>query len=48
MTKKRNLKNNKFQKLGKYKTSKKKIIIDLWNFINTKNKNVIIKKIGIS
>lgn len=41
-------KNNKFQKLGKYKTSKKKIIIDLWNFINTKNKNVIIKKIGIS
>lgn len=41
-------KNNKFQKLGKYKTSKKKIIIDLWNFINTRNKNIIIKKIGIS
>ena len=41
-------KNHEFKKLGNYRTTKKKIIIDLWNFINTKSKNVFIKKIGIN
>jgi len=41
-------KNKKFLELGKIKTKNKKIIIDLWNFINTNNKNIVIKKVGIS
>ncbi len=41
-------KNQKFAKLGSYKTKKQKIIIDLWNFINTKNKKISVKKIGIN
>jgi UDPglucose 6-dehydrogenase len=41
-------KNNKFQKLGKYKAKQKKVIIDIWNFIETNKKNIIIRKIGIS
>jgi len=41
-------KNKIFNKLSNIKTNKKKIIIDLWNYINTKNKKVIVKKIGIN
>lgn len=41
-------KNEKFSQLGKIKSNKKKIIIDLWNSINTNNKNILIKKVGIS
>ena len=41
-------KNNKFLKIGKLKSHKKKVIIDLWNFINSNNKNILIRKIGIS
>lgn len=41
-------KNNKFKKLGYHKTNKKKIIVDLWNFINSKNKKIFVKKVGIS
>ena len=40
-------KNEKFLQLGKIKTKNKKIIIDLWNYINTNNKNIAIKKVGI-
>ncbi len=41
-------KNNKFKNFSSYQTNKKKIIIDLWNFIKSKNKKVFIKKVGIS
>lgn len=41
-------KNKKFSQLGKIKSNKKKIIIDLWNSINTNNRNILIKKVGIS
>ena len=41
-------KNRYFNKISNIKTHKKKIIIDLWNYVNTKNKKIIIKKIGIS
>ena len=41
-------KNKFFNKLSNIKTNKKKIIIDLWNYINTKNKKVIVKKIGVN
>jgi UDPglucose 6-dehydrogenase len=41
-------KNEKFSQLGKIKSNKKKIIIDLWNSIDTNNKNILIKKVGIS
>jgi UDPglucose 6-dehydrogenase len=41
-------KNKIFNKLSNIKTNKKKIIIDLWNYINTKNKKVIVKKIGVN
>jgi len=40
--------NTKFKKIEKLKINKKKIIIDLWNYINIKNKKVILKKIGIN
>jgi UDPglucose 6-dehydrogenase len=41
-------KNTYFKKLENLKTNKKKIIIDLWNFIKINKKNIILKKIGIS
>lgn len=41
-------KNNKFKKLGKYQTTQKKVIIDIWNFMTTSNKNIIIRKIGVN
>ncbi|WP_075484597.1 nucleotide sugar dehydrogenase [Candidatus Pelagibacter communis] len=40
--------NSKFKKLEKIKYSKKVLIIDLWKFLNFKNKKVILKTIGIS
>ena len=30
------------------KSNKKKVIIDLWNFLNIKQKNIIINKVGLS
>lgn len=41
-------KNKKFKKIEKLKPNNKKIIIDLWNYINLKKNNIILKKIGIS
>jgi len=41
-------KNNKFKKIEKFNTNKKKIIIDLWNYININKKNILLKKIGIN
>ncbi len=41
-------KNQRFRKLGNFKSKNKKIIIDLWNFIKSNQNNTIIKKIGIS
>lgn len=41
-------KNDRFKKIEKFKTNNKKIVIDLWNFLNIKNKNILVKKLGIS
>jgi UDPglucose 6-dehydrogenase len=41
-------KNNKFKELERFSTNTNKIIIDLWNYINTNKKNIILKKIGIN
>jgi UDPglucose 6-dehydrogenase len=41
-------KNPKFKKISQYRSNKKKIIIDLWNYIPTKNKFVDFIKLGIS
>jgi UDP-N-acetyl-D-mannosaminuronate dehydrogenase len=41
-------KDEKFRKLEKFKTNDQKVIIDMWNFIKIKNKNIYLKKIGIS
>ena len=41
-------KNNKFKKIQNYKTENKKVIIDLWNFLNFKNKNITYKVLGVS
>ena len=41
-------KNDKFKKIQNYKTENKKVIIDLWNFLNFKNKNITYKVLGIS
>jgi UDPglucose 6-dehydrogenase len=41
-------KNQYFKKLENFKTNKKKIIIDLWNFIKINKKNITLKNIGIS
>lgn len=41
-------KDKKFKKLEEFVTKDKKIIIDMWNFIKIKNKNINLKKIGIS
>jgi hypothetical protein len=36
------------KKLERMKSNKKKVIIDLWNFLNIKQKNIIINKVGLS
>jgi UDPglucose 6-dehydrogenase len=41
-------KNNKFKKIEKFKSSKLKIVIDLWNYINIKNENILLKRVGIN
>ncbi len=41
-------KNKKFKKLCKFKTSKNKIIIDLWNFLKSKSRNIHIKSVGVN
>ena len=41
-------KNSKFKKIELFKSDRKKIIIDLWDYLNIKNKNIILKKIGIN
>ena len=41
-------KNNKFKKIEKFNSNKKKIIIDLWNYIDINKKNILLKKIGIN
>jgi UDPglucose 6-dehydrogenase len=40
--------NDKFKQIEKFTSGKKKIIIDLWNYISVKNKNIILKKIGVN
>jgi UDPglucose 6-dehydrogenase len=40
--------NSKFKKIEKFKSKKTKIIIDLWNYINIKNKNILLKTIGVN
>ena len=40
--------NKKFKKLEKIKYFKKILIIDLWKFLNFKNKKVTLKTIGVS
>ena len=40
--------NNIFKKLENIKYNKKTLIIDLWNFIEIKNKKIILKSVGIS
>lgn len=41
-------KNKKFKKIEKLKSNNKKVIIDLWDYINLKKNNIILKKIGIT
>tara|TARA_Y100000389_G_C17471248_1_gene531289 strand:- start:15279 stop:16583 length:1305 start_codon:yes stop_codon:yes gene_type:complete len=41
-------KNDKFKNFCNFNTYKKKIIIDLWSYMNSKNKNIIIKTVGIN
>ncbi len=41
-------KNKKFKKIENLKTNDKKVVIDLWNYMNFKQKNILLKKIGIS
>ena len=41
-------KNDKFKIIEKFNCNKKKIIIDLWNYINIKKKNIILKKVGVN
>jgi UDPglucose 6-dehydrogenase len=41
-------KNNKFKKIEKFKSRKLKVVIDLWNYINIKNENILLKKVGIN
>ena len=41
-------KDKEFINLEKFKVNKKKIVVDMWNFLNIENKNIILKKIGIS
>ena len=37
-----------FKKMEKFKSSKKKIIIDLWDYLNVKGNNIRYKRIGVS
>ena len=41
-------KNPKFKKISQYKSSKKKIIVDLWDYIPTNNKFLDFIKLGVS
>jgi UDPglucose 6-dehydrogenase len=41
-------KNKKFKKLENLKSKTKKVIIDMWNYTNFKQKNVILKRIGVN
>ena len=41
-------KNDKFKKVQNYKTNKKKIVVDLWNFLKFKDKKIIYKALGVS
>lgn len=41
-------KNKKFMAIGKQHVKKNKLIIDLWNCVQSKNKKFIIKNVGIS
>ena len=41
-------KDKEFINLEKFKVNNKKIVVDMWNFLNMDNKNIILKKIGIS
>lgn len=41
-------KNKKFQKIEKLKSKSNKVIIDMWNYINLKQRNIILKKIGVN
>lgn len=41
-------KNEKFKKIQNFKTKNKKVIIDLWNFLNFKDKHIVYKALGIS
>lgn len=41
-------KNEKFKKIQNYSTTNKKIVIDLWNYMKFKNKNIIYKALGVS
>ena len=40
--------NEKFKDLKKFKSKNKKIIIDLWNFLNIKSSKIIYKSLGVS
>jgi UDPglucose 6-dehydrogenase len=41
-------KNNKFKRIEKLNSNKIKVVIDLWNYINIKNKNILLKKVGVN
>lgn len=41
-------KNEKFKKIQNFRTKNKKVIIDLWNFLNFKDKHIVYKALGIS
>ena len=41
-------KNKKFKPIENYSTKNKKIVIDLWNYLNFKNKNILYKALGVS
>jgi UDPglucose 6-dehydrogenase len=41
-------KNEKFKEIQRYSTKNKKIVIDLWNYMKFKNKNIIYKALGVS
>ena len=41
-------KNKKFKKIQNFRAKNKKVIIDLWNFLNFKDKNIVYKVLGVS
>lgn len=41
-------KNEKFKKIQNFENNRKKIIIDLWNFLKFKNNKIIYKAVGVS